>query len=34
MQRIANLLAVKDGKVLLLQKPRRNWYVAPGVKWK
>ena len=32
MQRIANLLAVKDGKVLLLQKPRRNWYVAPGGK--
>jgi len=32
MQRIANLLAVKDGKVLLLQKPRRGWYVAPGGK--
>lgn len=32
MQRIANLLAVKDGKVLLLQKPRRNWFVAPGGK--
>jgi 8-oxo-dGTP diphosphatase len=32
MQRIANLLAVEDGKVLLLQKPRRNWYVAPGGK--
>ena len=32
MQRIANLLAIKDGKVLLLQKPRRGWYVAPGGK--
>ncbi|MEG0260094.1 MAG: 8-oxo-dGTP diphosphatase [Lysinibacillus sp.] len=32
MQRIANLLAVKDGKILLLQKPRRGWYVAPGGK--
>lgn len=32
MQRIANLIAVKDGQVLLLQKPRRGWYVAPGGK--
>lgn len=32
MQRIANLLAIKDGKVLLLQKPRRGWFVAPGGK--
>lgn len=32
MQRIANLLAVQDGKVLLMQKPRRGWYVAPGGK--
>nr|WP_106780901.1 8-oxo-dGTP diphosphatase [Lysinibacillus timonensis] len=32
MQRIANLLAVQDGQVLLLQKPRRGWYVAPGGK--
>jgi 8-oxo-dGTP diphosphatase len=32
MQRIANLLAVKDHEVLLLQKPRRNWFVAPGGK--
>lgn len=32
MQRIANLLIVKDGKVLLLKKPRRGWYVAPGGK--
>ena len=32
MQRIANLLVVRDGQVLLLKKPRRNWYVAPGGK--
>ncbi|RKQ16250.1 8-oxo-dGTP diphosphatase [Ureibacillus endophyticus] len=32
MQRIANLLAIQDGKVLLLKKPRRGWYVAPGGK--
>ena len=32
MQRIANLLVCKDDKVLLLKKPRRNWYVAPGGK--
>lgn len=32
MQRIANLLLVKDGQVLLLKKPRRGWYVAPGGK--
>ncbi|MER1985668.1 MAG: 8-oxo-dGTP diphosphatase [Solibacillus sp.] len=32
MQRITNLLAVQDGQVLLLQKPRRGWYVAPGGK--
>ena len=32
MQRIANLIAIHDGKVLLLQKPRRGWYVAPGGK--
>ncbi|HWL22145.1 MAG TPA: 8-oxo-dGTP diphosphatase [Ureibacillus sp.] len=32
MQRIANLLAVQDGKVLLLKKPKRGWYVAPGGK--
>lgn len=32
MQRIANLLAIKDDQVLLLQKPRRGWYVAPGGK--
>lgn len=32
MQRIANLLVVKDGHILLLKKPRRDWYVAPGGK--
>lgn len=32
MQRIANLLVIKEGKVLLLKKPRRGWYVAPGGK--
>ena len=32
MQRIANLLAIQDNKVLLLKKPRRGWYVAPGGK--
>ncbi|WP_025783086.1 NUDIX domain-containing protein [Sporosarcina sp. D27] len=32
MQRIVNLLVVKDGKTLLLKKPRRGWYVAPGGK--
>lgn len=32
MQRIANLLVLKDDQVLLLKKPRRGWYVAPGGK--
>ncbi|MFD1206773.1 MULTISPECIES: NUDIX domain-containing protein [Sporosarcina] len=32
MQRIANLLVVKENKVLLLKKPKRGWYVAPGGK--
>ncbi|MGM9987734.1 MAG: NUDIX hydrolase [Bacillaceae bacterium] len=32
MQRVTNCVVVKDGKILLLQKPRRNWYVAPGGK--
>lgn len=32
VQRIANLLVKKDDKVLLLKKPRRGWYVAPGGK--
>lgn len=32
MQRIANLIVLREGKVLLLKKPRRGWYVAPGGK--
>lgn len=32
VQRIANLLVMKDDQVLLLKKPRRGWYVAPGGK--
>ncbi|MDQ0430283.1 8-oxo-dGTP diphosphatase [Planomicrobium stackebrandtii] len=32
MQRIANLIVIKDRQVLLLKKPRRDWYVAPGGK--
>ena len=30
MQRISNLLILKENHVLLLKKPRRGWYVAPG----
>ncbi|WP_416828457.1 NUDIX hydrolase [Ectobacillus polymachus] len=32
MQRITNCILVKDNRVLLLQKPRRGWWVAPGGK--
>ena len=32
MQRVTNCVLLKDGKVLLLQKPRRGWWVAPGGK--
>lgn len=32
VQRIANLLVIKNNQVLLLKKPRRGWYVAPGGK--
>ena len=32
MQRIANLIVLREGQVLLLKKPRRGWYVAPGGK--
>jgi len=32
LQRITNCVYMKDDKVLLLQKPRRNWWVAPGGK--
>ncbi|AIE61299.1 NUDIX hydrolase [Bacillus methanolicus] len=32
MQRVTNCVLLKDNKVLLLQKPRRSWWVAPGGK--
>jgi 8-oxo-dGTP diphosphatase len=32
MQRVTNCVLYKDNKILLLQKPRRNWWVAPGGK--
>ncbi|WP_078378955.1 8-oxo-dGTP diphosphatase [Sutcliffiella halmapala] len=32
MQRVTNCVVVRDNKVLLLQKPRRGWWVAPGGK--
>ncbi|SDW46205.1 8-oxo-dGTP diphosphatase [Marininema mesophilum] len=32
MQRIANCLLQKKDQILLLQKPRRGWWVAPGGK--
>jgi 8-oxo-dGTP diphosphatase len=32
MQRVTNCLLMKDDKVLLLQKPKRGWWVAPGGK--
>ena len=32
MQRVTNCVLVRDGKILLLQKPRRGWWVAPGGK--
>ncbi len=32
LQRVTNTVLQKDGKVLLLQKPRRHWWVAPGGK--
>lgn len=32
LQRVTNCLFIKDNKILLLQKPRRNWWVAPGGK--
>ena len=32
VQRIANLIILKNQQVLLLKKPRRDWYVAPGGK--
>jgi 8-oxo-dGTP diphosphatase len=32
LQRVTNCLLKKDDEVLLLQKPRRGWWVAPGGK--
>jgi 8-oxo-dGTP diphosphatase len=32
MQRVTNCVLLKDNEVLLLQKPRRGWWVAPGGK--
>ena len=32
MQRVTNCVLVKENNVLLLQKPRRGWWVAPGGK--
>ncbi|SMO65338.1 8-oxo-dGTP diphosphatase [Melghirimyces algeriensis] len=32
MQRVANCILTSNGKVLLLKKPRRGWWVAPGGK--
>ncbi|ALC82415.1 MULTISPECIES: 8-oxo-dGTP diphosphatase [Bacillus] len=32
MQRVTNCLLTSEDKALLLQKPRRGWWVAPGGK--
>lgn len=32
MQIIANCLAMQHGKIVMLQKPRRGWWVLPGGK--
>lgn len=32
MQRVTNCVLLRDNKILLLQKPRRGWWVAPGGK--
>lgn len=32
MQRVANCVLMKDSEILLLQKPRRGWWSAPGGK--
>ncbi|EIT87022.1 YvcI protein [Fictibacillus macauensis ZFHKF-1] len=32
MQRVTNCVLVHDNEILLLQKPRRGWFVAPGGK--
>lgn len=32
LQRVTNCVLLKENKILLLQKPRRGWFVAPGGK--
>ncbi|MGP4073328.1 NUDIX hydrolase [Piscibacillus sp. B03] len=32
MQRVTNAVYIHDEQVLMLKKPRRNWYAAPGGK--
>lgn len=32
MQRVTNCILIKNGKILLLKKPRRGWYAFPGGK--
>ncbi|MGL4821259.1 MAG: NUDIX hydrolase [Bacilli bacterium] len=32
MQRVTHCLLIQDDEVFLLNKPRRNWWVAPGGK--
>lgn len=32
VQRVTNCLLIKDNQALMLQKPRRDWWVAPGGK--
>ncbi|AWI13501.1 8-oxo-dGTP diphosphatase [Caldifermentibacillus hisashii] len=32
MQRVANCIYMKNGEILLLQKPRRGWWAIPGGK--
>ncbi|MRG84732.1 NUDIX hydrolase [Salinibacillus xinjiangensis] len=32
MQRVTNCVLQSDNQILMLKKPRRNWYAAPGGK--
>ncbi|MGX6445328.1 NUDIX hydrolase [Neobacillus sp. K501] len=32
MQRVTNCVLIRDNQILLLKKPRRGWWVAPGGK--
>ncbi|WAA09894.1 NUDIX hydrolase [Fervidibacillus albus] len=32
MQKVANCIYLKENRILLLQKPRRNWWTIPGGK--